>query len=259
MEQSLQDLARKLLSDLERLDAGQLSVEEVSPLTDAARELYERLIALRYVAVEREVKGSDAPAAQNTGDEMPFRLTPVLPGQTSLIDAIEEVVKNTEPAEDPVVEESDAPAKEETPASGREADNTPNEDKETRPPKKDEPAPPVVAQTPKPEPSPKPAKQKAKPVGQPGASENTVAERLRRTPIEDLRKAIGLNQKFQFINDLFQGDSTRYNLLIDEVNSAPSLNDARSLLQAANERLAHPAEEDQLAQTLIQLVERRFL
>lgn len=257
MEQSLQDLARKLLADIERLDAGQLSVEEVAPLTDAARELYERLIALRYVAMERAVKGDEEANDPASDDETPFRLSPVLPGQTSLIDAIEEVIKSTEQNDETLTDEADAPVSEEAPASGREA--------ETTPPVVDAPepaAPPAPAEQ---EPAnaevaPKAMPAKAKPAARPvAAAEKTVAERLRRTPIEDLRKAIGLNQKFQFINELFQGDSTRYNLLIDEVNSASSLDDALGLLSASNERLETPDEDDSVAQTLLQLVERRFL
>lgn len=259
MEQSLQDLARKLLADIERLDAGQLSVEEVAPLTDAARDLYERLIALRYVAIELAVKGDDGANDAGSDDETPFRLTPVLPGQTSLIDAIEEVIKSTEQNDETLTEEADAPVSEEAPASGREVEPTPPPVQETEP-AIEPPAPPSVENEPsKPEPAPKPSSVKTKAATRPIAAENTVAERLRRTPIEDLRKAIGLNQKFQFINDLFQGDSTRYNLLIDEVNSAPSLDDAHALLSASNDRLSAPDDEDKVAQTLLQLVERRFL
>ncbi len=263
MEQSLQELARKLLSDLERLDAGQLSVEEVAPLTDAARDLYERLIALRYVAIERTVKGEEEANDRDENDETPFRLTPVLPGQTSLIDAIEEVIKSTEEAPDLAAEsmpngEAGAESAHKSP-SGREAETEAPRAQEPAKPAAEAPEPPAEPESKKPEPAPKAAPAKAKPAARPVAAENTVAERLRRTPIEDLRKAIGLNQKFQFINDLFKGDSTRYNLLIDEVNSAPSLDDALALLGASNDRLDSPDDDDKVALTLLQLVERRFL
>ena len=82
---------------------------------------------------------------------------------------------------------------------------------------------------------------------------------MRRTPIEDLRKAIGINQRFQFLNELFSGDNERYVRTIDEVNSADSLSAAMAILGAANERLAQPDEDDAVAQALLQLVERRFL
>jgi hypothetical protein len=259
MEQSLQDLARKLLTDLERLNAGDLSVEDIAPLADDAREIYERLIALRYVAIERAVKGDTTEDNRDRAEETPFRLSPVLPGQTSLIDAIEEVINSSdEPIEAPVTEV--APPKEvetdeedqevELPAesvtSGRQAET------------KEEHVLPEPAKV-EPEVAKPAATNKTKATAKAIANENTVAERLRRTPIEDLRKAIGLNQKFQFINDLFSGDSTRYNLLIDEVNSAPSLDDAMALLGHANDRLDSPDEDDKVAQTLVQLVERRFL
>ncbi len=37
--------------------------------------------------------------------------------------------------------------------------------------------------------------------------------------MDDLRSAIGINEKFLFINELFNGDMGRYNKAIDELNS----------------------------------------
>lgn len=256
MKQSLQDLAKQLHEAIERLGAGEASIDDLVPLTDTAREVYERLIALRYVAIEREVKRED----DEQEEAQPFRLTPALPGQTSLIDAIEEVINGDDDKKDLNAEETPAdPEPEEEPvfveAPAKPAKEAPKEEQAPKVASEKAPAKEV-------KPTPKPVMPQSvsdKMRANTDAHGRTVADRLRQTPIEDLRKAIGLNQKFQFINDLFSGDSTRYNLLIDEVNSADSLKDALGLLAKADDRLNSPDEEDRVATTLVQLVERRFL
>ena len=45
-----------------------------------------------------------------------------------------------------------------------------------------------------------------------------VATRLVETPIKDLRKAIGINDKYVFINELFKGDESAYESSIKTLN-----------------------------------------
>lgn len=58
----------------------------------------------------------------------------------------------------------------------------------------------------------------------------SVADRLQKSQIGDLREAIGINEKFQFINELFNGDMTRYNKAVDELNSFANLEGAKTYL-----------------------------
>ena len=46
-----------------------------------------------------------------------------------------------------------------------------------------------------------------------------LAELLKDTPVKDLRKAIGINDRFVFINDLFRGDEAMYERSIKTINS----------------------------------------
>jgi len=48
--------------------------------------------------------------------------------------------------------------------------------------------------------------------------ETSVADRMQKQQVIDLRQAIGINEKFLFINELFNGDMGRYNKAIDELN-----------------------------------------
>ena len=54
----------------------------------------------------------------------------------------------------------------------------------------------------------------------------SVAERLQQNRITDLRAAMGINDKFLFINDLFQGDSDRYNQAIEALNTLAGMDEA---------------------------------
>lgn len=46
-----------------------------------------------------------------------------------------------------------------------------------------------------------------------------LVEVLKETPVKDLRKAIGINDRFLFINDLFRGDESMYERSIKTINS----------------------------------------
>jgi len=46
-----------------------------------------------------------------------------------------------------------------------------------------------------------------------------LVEVLKETPVKDLRKAVGINDRFLFINDLFRGDESMYERSIKTINS----------------------------------------
>jgi hypothetical protein len=46
-----------------------------------------------------------------------------------------------------------------------------------------------------------------------------LQQRLQGTPIKDLRKAIGINDRFRFINELFRGDEVMYERSIKTINN----------------------------------------
>ena len=50
-------------------------------------------------------------------------------------------------------------------------------------------------------------------------SKTELIEVLKETPVKDLRKAIGINDRFLFINELFRGDETMYERSIKTINS----------------------------------------
>ena len=52
--------------------------------------------------------------------------------------------------------------------------------------------------------------------------ELSIAERMQKSSISNIREAIGINEKFLFINELFNGDLGRYNKILDDINELPT-------------------------------------
>ncbi|MEY3397770.1 MAG: hypothetical protein RL220_364, partial [Bacteroidota bacterium] len=48
----------------------------------------------------------------------------------------------------------------------------------------------------------------------------SLAEKLEHSPIADLKKAISLNQRFQFSRELFKGNNQEYEVAIEKLNSS---------------------------------------
>ncbi|RRA98881.1 hypothetical protein [Larkinella rosea] len=86
----------------------------------------------------------------------------------------------------------------------------------------------------------------------------TVGETFYRAPIESISKSISLNQKFMFINQLFNGNAASYNEAIEELNRATSYDQARDLVSyryAA--QYLWDMSSDEVAM-LIDILKRRF-
>ena len=60
--------------------------------------------------------------------------------------------------------------------------------------------------------------------------QKTVADRLSHEQQHNLRKFIGINEKFLLINELFNGDLSRYNSAVDELDSMQTLEGANTYL-----------------------------
>ena len=53
-----------------------------------------------------------------------------------------------------------------------------------------------------------------------------LAHVLKDTPIKDLRKGIGINDRFTFVNELFRGDEAMYERSIKTINAFNILSEA---------------------------------
>ncbi|MBK8415494.1 MAG: hypothetical protein IPP34_08555 [Bacteroidetes bacterium] len=89
--------------------------------------------------------------------------------------------------------------------------------------------------------------------------DKSLAGKLQKNPITDLKKAIGINQKFAFINELFDGNSNSYNTAIEKINSFTDHKQAVSFVETELMPVyGWTADGDAFAQ-LQELILRRFI
>lgn len=91
---------------------------------------------------------------------------------------------------------------------------------------------------------------------QPKSSES-VAEKLSQKKVADLKSVIGINEKFQFINELFEGNMKEYNVALDQINNFTSLSEAVNYLANLKE-VYKWSTDNAVASNFEKLVQRRF-
>jgi hypothetical protein len=92
-----------------------------------------------------------------------------------------------------------------------------------------------------------------------GQSQETLADRHARTPINDLVKAIGINQQYSFINHLFDKDAKAFHAAVREINTCASYLEADEYIQNSLKNRYKWEEDTVHVIKFIELVERRFL
>jgi hypothetical protein len=129
---------------------------------------------------------------------------------------------------------------------------------------------PVKKEEPKPE-SPKPvdlfgseitAAEKTKAEKKPEKKEEKKEEkapvsRIQKPPLSDIRSAIGINDKFQFANELFEGNMQEYEIAIQQLNTAETLDSATEYFMSI-QQLYNWDNENDTVKRLFDLVERRY-
>ena len=86
-----------------------------------------------------------------------------------------------------------------------------------------------------------------------------LASTLQQDSIKDLRKAISINDRYQFINHLFKGDETMYERSIKTINGFNILAEATFWIRRELAVKLSWRDEDVLVQQFNQLVSRRFM
>ena len=81
---------------------------------------------------------------------------------------------------------------------------------------------------------------------------------LHDAPIRDLKKAIGINDRYLFINELFRGDETMYERSIKTINSFNILPEAEYWIQRELKLKIGWPEDSEAVQQFDQLIRRRF-
>jgi hypothetical protein len=85
-----------------------------------------------------------------------------------------------------------------------------------------------------------------------------LGDSLTEVPIRDLKKAIGINDRFLYINELFRGDESMYERSIKTINSFSILPEAEYWIQRELKTKIGWSDSNETARQFIQLVKRRF-
>ena len=86
-----------------------------------------------------------------------------------------------------------------------------------------------------------------------------LAATLQLDGVKDLRKAISINDRYQFINHLFKGDETMYERSVKTINNFNILPEAKFWIRRELAVKLTWRDDDVLVQQFNQLVSRRFM
>jgi hypothetical protein len=86
-------------------------------------------------------------------------------------------------------------------------------------------------------------------------SQNDLSSKMQSKPIQDLNKAIGLNDRFLFIRELFNGNKDAYYEAIQIINEMPNYEEAEQYIR---ERFNWDEEQPEVMR-FMDLVRRRFI
>lgn len=84
--------------------------------------------------------------------------------------------------------------------------------------------------------------------------EGDVFEKMKTAPVSNLAEAIGLNDKFLFIREIFNGSQEKYNQAISSIDSVTNLQEAREIIMG----YAGDATDKEAVKQFIDLVKRKF-
>ncbi|MVT11071.1 hypothetical protein [Chitinophaga tropicalis] len=85
-----------------------------------------------------------------------------------------------------------------------------------------------------------------------------LADRYSELPVKDLRSAIGINDKFQFVQELFRGDVDTYERSLKTINEFHSLQEAEYWIERELKIRQGWADDNQSVQQFYALVRKRF-
>ena len=85
----------------------------------------------------------------------------------------------------------------------------------------------------------------------------TIADKLHHNPIKDLKTAIGINEKFLFVNQLFEGNLQNYSAAIEKINSVNDLSTAKQIAADLAGQMNWD-DKNEHVKNFMELLERRF-
>jgi len=88
-------------------------------------------------------------------------------------------------------------------------------------------------------------------------SDKSLAAKMKKNPIKDLKAAIGINEKFKLINQLFEGNLQKYNEIVSKLNGFNSFEEAEKYISFLKAEY-NWEETNEVYAELCELVTRRY-
>lgn len=226
--QSLKELSNSLKIKIDKLSNGSINLEEIEVLTEEVRELYERVVIIRYKSYEENNKGSHQIEEEHKAVQEVENKIPQKDADEELMmfdfstedNSIEENTIEPETIPNPILTNEDESSAQKQSIGAETNDNSLNDNfKKT---------------------------------------DGSVAAKFTQSAINDLKEHIGINRKFLYVNELFNGDSTAYNEAINQLNSCGSSEAALNLLSSLRNTQNWDRENSTVA-GFEELVERRYI
>lgn len=251
-----------LESGLEKLESGQLSPEDMELLVEDAKELYERMVIMRYKIYETNVLGVSAPVvsasirqpeietpidlfgAIDLGSEPEFEVTfanedPIIEEEKvsyplELDDEEEteeeEVIENSFASVDEPEVEEEQEEEETTENSFASVDELEEEEEQEEEAQNVNPEP-IIEETPieVPQTNYEPQFSADQPIWM-AEMEANIRDNRSIFPLETLAGAFTLNEKLQFINELFDGSSDDFSSYVKQLDQLANMDAARNML-----------------------------
>ncbi len=90
--------------------------------------------------------------------------------------------------------------------------------------------------------------------------DKSIGTRMQYKPVTNIKEAIGINEKFLFINELFSGDLNAYNDAVNQLNSCPSIHEAFELLNKLTIEFQWDGQRSaETIEKFANLVQRRYM
>jgi hypothetical protein len=282
-DKNMKDLSKKLHNKIDKLDSGKLTVEELEELVDDARELYERLIVIKYKAYEKygEPTGEEETVTEPVEDtvvEEPIEETPEVKNTVEEkeeafdFSAMSEEKPTATEIEQPSFDFSAVTEEEEEEEIEEEGILIKSEDIKSVAPKEQEEKEEDVF--------PKSSETKTsssdifkeshveKHEPEDGDSLNeqlkteeeelSLRKKLQNTPIADLKSEISIAKKFEYITFMFDGKNEIYEEAINHLNNCSDGEEARGKLNDYSTKFKWDLENKSSIK-FVELVERRYL
>ncbi len=89
-------------------------------------------------------------------------------------------------------------------------------------------------------------------------AKNSLADKLRKKPIQKLAESIALNERFLFSNELFNGNMESFKRALNELDHVATIDDARRFIEIQLKEQHEWKMDSEIVQSFVLLVERRF-